>query len=80
MSVLHEYSITFIAVENHLRLADGQHPWEGRVEVFVQGKWGTVDGRYWDSQDGDVVCRQLGYSDNGKSLIINTIIYVAKVC
>ena len=61
-----QHLFIFVVVGNNLRLADGQHPGEGRVEVFVQGQWGTVDGGYWDSRDAEVVCRQLGFSDNSK--------------
>lgn len=44
-----------------VRLAGGDASYQGRVEVFYDGAWGTICHDYWELPEANVVCRQLGF-------------------
>lgn len=46
------------------RLTGGSTEYEGRVEMCnSRSIWGTVCNRQWTEAESQVVCRNLGYSD-----------------
>ena len=63
-------SIVAPCTTGEVRLVGGNVPNEGRVEVCINDVWGTVCDDGWSSTDASVVCRQLGYSTEGQSLVL----------
>ena len=51
-----------------VRVAGGDGISYGRVEVCISGVWGTVcSDAFWDDTDADVVCKEQGFSEYGRS-------------
>lgn len=59
----------FKCCEGDIRLLDGRVLNEGIVEVCLSGRWKTVCDNSWSDSEAKVVCKQLGYSHQGKLII-----------
>ncbi|NXC45607.1 DMBT1 protein, partial [Penelope pileata] len=46
--------------ETQVRLVSGSSPCSGRVEIFHNGRWGTVCDDGWKMTAAEVVCREVG--------------------
>jgi deleted-in-malignant-brain-tumors protein 1 len=47
--------------DGELRLMEGGSDFEGRVEMCLSSRWGTIGGNGWTQTNSDVVCNALGY-------------------
>ena len=45
--------------DGDIRLVGGSYQWEGRVEIYFSGTWGTITDSDWTSDDAQVVCPEL---------------------
>ena len=55
-------------LEFQIRLIDGFSLYNGRVEIFHEGRWGTVCDDFWNAADASVVCTSLGFDARSEAL------------
>ena len=56
---------TGTCLHGEVRLSGGQTEWEGRVEICLEQRWGTVGNDGWTKVKNQVVCNSLGYDFTG---------------
>lgn len=64
-STSHTYDVGISCEPTQLRLADGDTPQSGRVEVFFKGQWSSICDSGFDNEDARAICNMLGYHDTG---------------
>ena len=62
--IIMRHNVTVGVNSSVLRLVGGATPREGRIEVFdtMSKNWGTVCDDFWNRNNAEVVCRELGFS------------------
>lgn len=60
------YCVPIACSAGLIRLTDGPDSYQGRLEVCLNGVWGTVCRDSFDGSDAMVACKQLGFSQTSE--------------
>ena len=58
-----------------VRLSNGNSSNEGRVEICLNGYWGTICSNGWNEIDAFVTCKQAGY-ETLSQFILSMVIFI----
>ena len=58
--------IAATCIDGTIRLMEGESEFEGRLEVCINDRWGTVGSNGWTKIDEQVICNDFGYDLAGK--------------
>ena len=59
--IFEKHPFTTGTIESPVRLAGGSTPYEGRLEIFHDGRWGTVCNNAFDTSAAKIICNSIGY-------------------
>ena len=65
-NIMGHFYFTANCTDGDMRLMEGETEWEGRLEVCLSRRWGTVGDSEWTQINSHVVCNALGYDITGK--------------
>ena len=61
---IYDMHLSFVCVEFSLRLVNNTaNHYEGRVEVYYSGQWGTICSYFHSNVNARIICQELGYPD-----------------
>lgn len=60
--------------EGEVRLVARDSLASGQVEVCIENTWGRVCSSGWDQNEARVVCRQLGFTVTGQSIVKGKVV------
>ena len=70
LSIINKTISVVVCFSGMVRLVNGgSYDFEGRVEVCINGGWGTVCDDGWGATDARVFCRQLNFTTSGIILV-----------
>lgn len=58
------FLLYFLSSAFPLRFLSGENPSHGIMEIYKNGSWQELCTRSWDTDEGNLTCKAMGYSKN----------------